>query len=117
MGEFAETGALDPTPDVIDPDSFFEGAWETTVVDGTSYGVPWYVETRLLYYRTDLADQAGLEPPGTWDEPQGIRPRAAGGRCQRRHQPPARWDGVLADLHAVRLAERGGAERRRELDP
>jgi multiple sugar transport system substrate-binding protein len=68
MGEFAETGALDPTPDVIDPDSFFEGAWETTVVDGTSYGVPWYVETRLLYYRTDLADQAGLEPPGTWDE-------------------------------------------------
>ena len=36
---------------------------------GTSYGVPWYVETRALYYRTDLAEKAGWsEPPATWDE-------------------------------------------------
>jgi len=27
MGEFAATGALDPTPDVVDPTSFFDGAW------------------------------------------------------------------------------------------
>ena len=40
--------------------TFFEGAWDTTtIVDGTSYGVPWYVETRLLYYRTDLAEEGG----------------------------------------------------------
>jgi multiple sugar transport system substrate-binding protein len=70
MGEFAQTGALDQTPtDLIDQTAFFEGAWETGVVDGTSYGVPWYVETRLIYYRTDLAEEAGFtEPPQTWDE-------------------------------------------------
>lgn len=69
MGEFAELGGLDPTPESIDPAQFFEGAWDTTVVDGVSYGVPWYVETRLLYYRTDLAEEAGFtEPPATWDE-------------------------------------------------
>jgi multiple sugar transport system substrate-binding protein len=70
MGEFAQTGALDPTPtDLIDQSSFFEGAWQTAVVDGMSYGVPWYVETRLIYYRTDLAEEAGIaEPPQTWDE-------------------------------------------------
>jgi multiple sugar transport system substrate-binding protein len=69
MGEFAKLGGLEPTPETIDPSQFFEGAWETTVVDGVSYGVPWYVETRLLYYRTDLAEQAGIsEPPASWDE-------------------------------------------------
>ncbi|NMR20694.1 sugar ABC transporter substrate-binding protein [Cellulomonas fimi] len=63
MGEFAATGALDPTPDLIDTGSFFEGAWGTTEVGGTNYGVPWYVETRVLYYRTDLVP----EPPTDWD--------------------------------------------------
>lgn len=68
MGEFAGLGALDPTPPSIDSGAFFEGAWGTTEVDGTSYGVPWYVETRLVYYRTDLAEQAGwTEPPTDWD--------------------------------------------------
>jgi multiple sugar transport system substrate-binding protein len=68
MGEFAGLGALDPTPPSIDSGAFFEGAWGTTEVDGTSYGVPWYVETRLVYYRTDLAEQAGWsEPPTDWD--------------------------------------------------
>ena len=69
MGEFATLGGLDPTPSNIDPSAFFEGAWNTTVVDGTSYGVPWYVETRLVYYRTDLAEEGGVtEPPATWDD-------------------------------------------------
>ena len=26
----------------------------------SAYGVPWYVETRLLYYRTDIAEKAGM---------------------------------------------------------
>ena len=32
------------------------------------YGVPWYVETRLVYYRKDLAAKAGITtPPTDWD--------------------------------------------------
>jgi multiple sugar transport system substrate-binding protein len=68
MGEFAGMDALDPTPGSIDKSAFFEGAQKTTEVDGTSYGVPWYVETRLVYYRTDLAKKAGITtPPTDWD--------------------------------------------------
>lgn len=68
-GEFAETGALEPVPDSIDSEAFFEGIWDTNLVEDTAYGVPWYVETRLLYYRTDIAEAAGItEPPSTWDE-------------------------------------------------
>ncbi|SOC57015.1 extracellular solute-binding protein [Ornithinimicrobium cerasi] len=61
MGEFAGMDALDPTPGSIDAGKFFEGAQDTTVVDGTSYGVPWYVETRMVYYRTDVAQEAGFD--------------------------------------------------------
>ena len=67
MGEFAGMGALDPTPGEVDKSVFFDGAQKTTEVDGTSFGVPWYVETRLVYYRTDLAEKAGITtPPTDW---------------------------------------------------
>ena len=70
QGEFAKTGALDPTPtDLISSDAFFPGAWDTTVVNDTAYGVPWYVETRVVYYRKDLAAKAGITtPPKSWDD-------------------------------------------------
>src|SRR3954469_2112591 len=69
MAEFAETGALDETPDTIDKSAFLPNAWKTVNVQGTNYGVPWYVETRALYYRTDLAKKAGWnKPPQTWAE-------------------------------------------------
>ncbi|WP_328473862.1 sugar ABC transporter substrate-binding protein [Actinoplanes sp. NBC_00393] len=70
QGEFAKSGALDATPpDLFSKDAFFPGAWDTTVVGGTSYGVPWYVETRGIYYRTDLATKAGFpDGPKTWDD-------------------------------------------------
>ncbi|MEJ7794085.1 MAG: sugar ABC transporter substrate-binding protein [Nocardioides sp.] len=70
MGEFAEAGGLMPTPEnLVDEADFFPGAWASTEVGGTSYGVPWYVETRVLYYRSDLAQKAGWdEAPQTWDD-------------------------------------------------
>ncbi|GIF62754.1 sugar ABC transporter substrate-binding protein [Asanoa ishikariensis] len=70
QGEFAKTGALDPTPpDLIKKDDFFPGAWDTTIVDGGSYGVPWYVETRGIFYRKDLAAKAGFpDGPKTWED-------------------------------------------------
>jgi multiple sugar transport system substrate-binding protein len=67
MGEFAGTGGLDPVPaDLFKAEDFFQGPWSSVVVDGTPYGVPWYTETRVLYYRKDLAAKAGVEAPTTW---------------------------------------------------
>ena len=70
MGEFAEAGGLMPTPEgLVDEADFFPGAWDSTEVGGTSYGVPWYVETRVLYYNTEMAEKAGWDKaPETWDE-------------------------------------------------
>ena len=52
---------------VVQPADYFAGIWATNRIDGTLYGVPWYVDTRLLFYRKDLLHAAGFEaPPRDW---------------------------------------------------
>jgi multiple sugar transport system substrate-binding protein len=72
--EFAAIGALeqlDPylSSSAVDRTDFFPGMFDTGVVGTATYGLPWYAETRLPYYRSDLLKQAGIaRPPRTWDE-------------------------------------------------
>ncbi len=70
LPEFAALHALDPVePSVVDASDYFPGIWQTNVIDQTAYGVPWYVDTRLLFYRSDLLAEAGYaNPPSTWAE-------------------------------------------------
>ncbi|WP_426310121.1 extracellular solute-binding protein [Cellulosimicrobium sp. E-16] len=69
MPTMVATGGLAPVPDgLVDSADFVEGAAASTVADGVDYGVPWYVETRVLYYRSDLAKAAGVEAPTSWEE-------------------------------------------------
>ncbi|MDT7843218.1 sugar ABC transporter substrate-binding protein [Streptomyces justiciae] len=72
LGEFADMGALEPVDTkAFDKGDFFPAAWAQGDYDGTTYGVPWYVDTRVLFYRTDLADKAGLTgAPATMAELQ-----------------------------------------------
>jgi multiple sugar transport system substrate-binding protein len=44
-------------------DDWFPGVVDPNVVDGTLWAVPWYVDTRILFYRSDLVPEA----PPTWD--------------------------------------------------
>ncbi|MCU7494436.1 MAG: sugar ABC transporter substrate-binding protein [Ignavibacteria bacterium] len=54
---------------VIKQNEYFSGIWDTNVLDGSIYGIPWYIDTRLLFYRTDILAQAGYStPPRTWAE-------------------------------------------------
>ena len=49
------------------PADYFASIWATNVSDGQLYGIPWYVDTRLLFYRSDLLKQAGFDaPPRDW---------------------------------------------------
>ncbi|MFC3655931.1 sugar ABC transporter substrate-binding protein [Xanthomonas hyacinthi] len=73
--EFAALDTLQPlqpyvdTSKVVDPKDYFAGIWDTSVIDGQLYGVPWYVDTRLLFYRKDMLKDAGVEKlPQTWAE-------------------------------------------------
>jgi multiple sugar transport system substrate-binding protein len=73
--EFVALGALEPLrarlegSHAIALGDYFAGILETSMQGDEVYGVPWYVDTRLLFYRSDLAARAGLaSPPRTWAE-------------------------------------------------
>jgi multiple sugar transport system substrate-binding protein len=73
--EFQALGALEPLDAFarasrhVDLTDYFEGFLDANRLDGVLYGLPWYVDTRLLYYRRDLLQRAGFEaPPLTWRE-------------------------------------------------
>ena len=73
--EFTQLGAIeDLTPlaarsQTIRDSSYFPGIWDTNVMDSLLYGIPWYVDTRVMFYRTDLLAKAGVSrPPATWQE-------------------------------------------------
>lgn len=73
--EFVALNALAPLDSLatsskeIRRDDFFPGIWKTNVVNGKTYGIPWYVDTRAIFYRTDLLAKAGYrEFPTSWAE-------------------------------------------------
>jgi len=54
---------------IVDADDYFAGIWDTNRVDDKLYGVPWYVDTRVMFYRRDLLRHAGFSsPPRSWQE-------------------------------------------------
>ncbi|GAA1121158.1 extracellular solute-binding protein [Kribbella jejuensis] len=69
LAAFASMGGLEKVPSgLVDQSTFYPGAVQSTEFEGAEYGVPWYVETRSLFYRKDLAQAAGVSAPKTWDE-------------------------------------------------
>lgn len=72
LPEFVALRALAPLDDVLpaaDQTDIFPGVLAANRIDGRLYGLPWYVDTRLLFYRADLLAQAGIEQaPRTWND-------------------------------------------------
>lgn len=71
--EFAAIGALEILDErwagAVASEDFFPGILETNRLEGRLYGVPWYADTRLLFYRTDLLRAMGYrEAPRTWQQ-------------------------------------------------
>jgi multiple sugar transport system substrate-binding protein len=61
VAEFAAVHALEPR------DAYYDGIWNTNVVADTVRGIPWYVDTRVIFYRTDILAAAGYDAvPQTW---------------------------------------------------
>ena len=48
---------------------YLEGPIQAVQYEGKTYGVPWFTDAGMFYYRTDLLEKSGFsEPPKTWDE-------------------------------------------------
>lgn len=47
--------------------SYLPNIWKASTLNGKSFGIPWYLTTRLTIYNMDLLKQAGVnEPPATY---------------------------------------------------
>ena len=79
LPEFTALGALDPldarvaASNVVQREDYFAGILDTNTMPtagGTHlFGLPWYVDTRLLFYRSDLLREAGFaRAPQSWNE-------------------------------------------------
>ncbi len=75
LAEFHALGALETLESrvgasaEIDSSSYFSGIWDTNRIDGALVGIPWYVDTRVLFYRKDVLARAGFDSiPPTWGE-------------------------------------------------
>jgi multiple sugar transport system substrate-binding protein len=86
LGAIEDLGPRVEGSSVVASGKYFPGIWETNLVDGVLCGVPWYVDTRVLFYRKDLLAAVGFSaPPRTWTEFHDVlrRLKARGG--------PGRW--------------------------
>lgn len=49
--------------------SYLPKIWQASTLNGKSFGIPWYLTTRLTIYNIDLLKQAGItQPPATYAE-------------------------------------------------
>jgi len=65
--EMVTLGALAPVGTTLADSSYFPGIVATNVVNDTLFGLPWYVDTRVLFYRKDILARAGYPAmPETW---------------------------------------------------
>ncbi|MCB0177064.1 MAG: extracellular solute-binding protein [Anaerolineae bacterium] len=72
--DFAPAGFLEDLTDRVHNDEALE--WDDIApffqdfnsYDGKVYSIPLDGDFHMVYYRTDLLEEAGLEPPRTWDD-------------------------------------------------
>ncbi|GJM69559.1 hypothetical protein HMSSN036_17750 [Paenibacillus macerans] len=69
VAEFAAAGWLtDLTPyfDQATQDKYLPGTIETATYNGQLVAFPWFTNASALFYRKDVLDQLGVEPPTTY---------------------------------------------------
>jgi multiple sugar transport system substrate-binding protein len=69
--QFYPQGAILEIDDVVagfGPDDFLPGMVEGMQFEGHYVALPWGIDIRIPFYRKDLFETAGLQPPTNWDE-------------------------------------------------
>ena len=103
--EFQALDALEPlnayvqSSQAIDSTDYFRGIWDTNVLADTLFGLPWYVDTRLIYYRKDILARAGVTaPPRSWAEWKDAMHRVVAGKHAKYGilLPTNEWNQIVA---------------------
>jgi N,N'-diacetylchitobiose transport system substrate-binding protein len=72
VAQYAASGGLTDLTDAVgefdNSDSWLPGLADPGKWEDRTYGIPFYAGDRTVIYRTDMFEQAGIEPPASWDE-------------------------------------------------
>jgi putative chitobiose transport system substrate-binding protein len=70
--QLAEKGVWLPLDDKIPADvrqQYFPNIWQASTLNGKTFGLPWYLTTRVAIYNNDILQKAGIsKPPATYAE-------------------------------------------------
>ena len=84
-------GATQPVDDVVSAmggrGTFLDAPLSNLYYQGNYIGVPHYAHARLMWYRADWLEEAGLDVPTTWDELEQA--------VSELHDPPGRYGFVV----------------------
>jgi multiple sugar transport system substrate-binding protein len=77
---YVNNGVAEPVDDIVDKSAYSEAAVSAVSVDGKMLSLPFEQEPVALYYRRDLLEKAGIEPPKTWDDLTAAAQELTGGK-------------------------------------
>lgn len=111
FGEFTDNNYLMPVTDYCDQatlDKFVPGLLELYNKNGKVYGLPDWIATQILAYRTDLFKEAGLEAPKSWNDILAAAEKLSKGDQMYGITFPGRKGGALAGIFCTTLLSNNG---------
>jgi multiple sugar transport system substrate-binding protein len=77
--QFAANGWIEDLSDLFDEEmraEYLDAPLQANTYNGRIYGVPWFTDAGMLYYRKDLLEKAGVnQAPATWNDVTNISQR------------------------------------------
>jgi multiple sugar transport system substrate-binding protein len=105
IAEFAQAGWALPLDEFVpkaDLADYFEGVAAACVWDGKLTALPWFIDSGMLYYRTDLLEAAGAQVPTSWAD---LAAQAQALQESGRAQHGFLWQGKQAEVLVCDLVE------------
>lgn len=109
--EFAKNGYLVPVDEYADQevlDAYIPNLLDDYRYDDTLYGLPDWVTTHVLAYRTDIFEEKNLEVPQSWDELLDVCEALDGSDEYVPISFPGKKGGALASIFSSLLVSNGG---------
>lgn len=109
--EFAQNGYLMPVSEYASAEetgAYVANLLEDYVLNGTLYGLPDFIGSQVLAYRTDIFEEHGLKAPESWSDILAACEALAGNADYSPITFPAKKGGTLASAYSAFLVSNGG---------
>lgn len=109
--EFARNGYLMPVNLYASEDeigAYVPNLLEDYTLDGTLYGLPDFIGSQVLAYRTDIFEENNLKAPESWSDILAVCEALKGNADYSPITFPAKKGGTLASVYSAFLVSNGG---------